>query len=102
MLFQENISKSNLIDLMDEQSSVFEFKDKKKHSLHPSVRAENPGLAAGEAKAQSPSPEGGMHSEEPDRCVCVWHQILASKLFTSFSCGFQERSKEQFLFKSRF
>lgn len=29
MLFQENISKSNLIDLMDEQSSVFEFKDKK-------------------------------------------------------------------------
>lgn len=43
----------------------------KYHSLHPGVRVENHGLAAREARAQGVSPEGGMHPEEPDRCVCV-------------------------------
>lgn len=63
MLLQKNSSKSNLVDLLDEQSSNTKY-----HSPHPRVRVENHGLAVWEAKAQGLSREGGMHSEESDRC----------------------------------
>lgn len=54
MLLQKNSSKSNLVDLLDEQSSNTKY-----HSAHPRVRVENHGLAVWKAKAQGLSPGEG-------------------------------------------